>query len=292
LASAAILLTGCSVKKYAINKMGDAIAGVGTSFSSDDDPDLIRAAAPFSLKLVESLIEQSPRHRGLLLAAARGFTQYSFAFVQEDGDELEDRDPAKAQELHGRAARLYLRARDYGMRGLEVKHPGFAGRLKQNPKEAAQEISRAEVPFLYWTAVPWAAALAVSHDMFMLPDIPRFEALIYRALELDEAFDEGGIHVFLIAYEISRMNGGADKIARATEHFKRAMELTKGRQAAPLVTYAENVAVARKDKSGFQAVLNQALRIDVELTPEHRELNVVLQRRARWLLGRTEKLFP
>src|ERR1700676_42270 len=92
---AAMVLSSCSVRKYAINRVGDALAGTGTTFASDDDPELIRSAVPFSLKLVESLLAESPKHEGLLLAASRGFTQYSYAFVLEDADELEDVDHAR-----------------------------------------------------------------------------------------------------------------------------------------------------------------------------------------------------
>src|SRR5579872_5914742 len=123
------LLASCSVKKIAINRVGDALAGTGETFASDDDPELIRAAVPFSLKLIESLLAESPRHEGLLLAAARGFTQYSYAFVQEDADEIEDTDKARAAALRVRAAKLYIRARNYGLRGLDLKHPDFTARL-------------------------------------------------------------------------------------------------------------------------------------------------------------------
>jgi len=80
---------GCSVNKFAINKLGDALANPGTTWAADDDPELIQSAAPFSLKLIESLLESSPRHEGLLLAAASGFTQYSYAFVQQRADFVE-----------------------------------------------------------------------------------------------------------------------------------------------------------------------------------------------------------
>src|SRR5512137_791915 len=117
----AMLSSGCSVKRVAVNKVGDALAGGGTTFASDDDPELVKAAVPFSLKLMESLLNESPRHEGLLLAAASGFTQYAYAFVQEDADEMEDKDLAAAEELRGRARRLYLRAHNYGLRGLDVR---------------------------------------------------------------------------------------------------------------------------------------------------------------------------
>src|SRR6185312_4265430 len=110
--------TGCSIKRMAVNKVGDALASGGTTFSSDDDPELIKAAAPFSLKLMESLLAESPNHKGLLFATASGFTQYSYAFVQQEAEELEERDVAASVAMRNRARRLYLRGRDYGLRGL------------------------------------------------------------------------------------------------------------------------------------------------------------------------------
>jgi predicted anti-sigma-YlaC factor YlaD len=287
-----LLVSGCSVKRYAINQLGNALAGTGSTFAADEDPELVRAAVPFSLKLIESLLAENPRHEGLLLAAARGFTQYAYAFVQEDADELEDTDKVASTAMRARAAKLYLRARNYGLRGLEVKHPGFAERLKANPKDAVKELKKSEVPMMYWTAISWGAALAASHDLMMFPEIPRFEALIDRVIEVDEAYDEGTVHTFLITYEMARLNAKPNRFALAKEHFDRAMELGGGHQAGPLVAYAENVLVAQKNKTEFQTMLRQALRVDINKSPENRELNLAEQRRARWLLSRTEKLFP
>src|SRR5256714_15651859 len=82
----AVLSPGCSVKKFAINKLGDSFANSGATFAADDDPELVGQALPFSLKLVEGLLAESPRHRGLLFAAASGFTQYADVYVQQGAD--------------------------------------------------------------------------------------------------------------------------------------------------------------------------------------------------------------
>src|SRR3989449_11697582 len=95
--------SGCSMKKVAINKLGNALANSGTTFASDDDPELIQSAVPFSLKLMESLLAESPRHRGLLLASSSGFTQYAYAFLQQEADEVVDRDLTQASALRDRA---------------------------------------------------------------------------------------------------------------------------------------------------------------------------------------------
>ena len=64
--------SGCSVRKFAINKLGDSLANSGNTFASDNDPEFVGQAIPFSLKLIEGLLAGSPKHRGLLFAAASG----------------------------------------------------------------------------------------------------------------------------------------------------------------------------------------------------------------------------
>lgn len=287
-----VLAPGCSIKKMAIKRLGDALAESGTTFASDDDPELVKAAVPFSLKLIESLLAESPRHRGLLLAACSGFTQYSFAFVNQEADEKEDSDLAAANALRARAKRLYLRARGYGLRGLEVKHPNFEQLLRKDAKGAVQGATIADVPLLYWTAASWGAAISISKDdPALVSDQPFVEALIDRALELDEDFDRGAIHGFLISYEMARQGAKGDAAQRARKHFDRAMELSKGRLASPLVGLAEAVAVQQQDRAGFESLLKRALAINPEATPESRLQNLVAQRRARWLLSRMDELF-
>jgi hypothetical protein len=117
------------------------------------------------------------------------------------------------------------------------------------------------------------------------------EALIDRALELDESFDHGAIHGFLIAYEMSRQGAAGDPAARARQHFERAMALSGGQEAAPLLAMAESVAVQKQDVQQFDSLLQQALGIHPDAQPETRLVNLVMQRRARWLLSRKSDLF-
>ena len=154
------MLSGCSIRQYALDHVSDALAGGGSAFAVDDDPELVRAAAPFSLKLTESLLAENPRHAGLLLAATRGFTQYAYAFVQQEAEELEDQDLAKATVLQERARRLYRRARDYGLRAMALERPDIARELEQDPRRAAAEFGRADAALLYWTAASWARSSA------------------------------------------------------------------------------------------------------------------------------------
>jgi predicted anti-sigma-YlaC factor YlaD len=288
-----VAASGCSLlRRPFLNQVADAVAGSGTIFASDEDPDLVKAAAPFSLKLMESLLAENPEHQGLLSAAASGFTQYAFAFVQQEADELEARDLAAAEALRARARRLYLRAHTYGLRGLEVNHPGFPNALLVNPRAAVHAATMADVPLLYWTAIAWAAAISLSKDNpELIAQIPAMEAVMDRALELDESYGRGGIHTFLVTYEMSRQGAPGEPAARAREHFERAMALSEGKDAAPLVALAEAVTVKQQSVKEFESLLDRALAINPDATPDTRLRNVIMQRRARWLLSRKADLF-
>jgi predicted anti-sigma-YlaC factor YlaD len=292
LAMLALVHTGCSVKRVAVNQVGNALAGGGTTFSSDDDPELVKAAVPFSLKLMEALLAESPRHEPLLLGAASGFTEYSYAFVQQDAEEMEEKDLAASEAMKTRARNLYLRGRNYGLRGLEVRHNGFEKALRADPKQAVNLATAKDVPLLYWTAVSWAAAISLSKDNpELIGETPIVQAMIDRALDLNEAFNDGAIHTFLITYEMSRPGGTGDPAARSKQHFERAMALTGSKEAGPLVAYAEAVCVQKQDLKQFEALLNQALAINPDAKPDCRLVNLVMQRRAKWLLSRTDQLF-
>jgi predicted anti-sigma-YlaC factor YlaD len=285
-----VLCTGC-IRKFAINKLGDALAGSGTVFASDDDPELIASAAPFSLKLMESLLAETPNHTGLLLAASRGFTQYAFAFVQAHAEEIESDNFDESSQQQARARRLYLRARDYGLRGIETRHRGFREAFGKNSK-AVSQANRADVALLYWTAASWGAAIAISKDRpELIAEQPMVEALIDRAFELDASFESGAIHGFLISYEPSRAGGEGDPYVRSRSHFDQAVRLSGGQLASPYIALAETVAQKIQDRQEFESLLQRALAIDINAKPEWKLENLVMQRRAHWLLSRMDELF-
>jgi len=287
-----VTLGGCvSLKHYAVDRLGDALAADSSGYGSDDDPELVRAAAPFGLKLTESLLAQSPKHTGLLTAAASGFTQYAYAYPQQDADALESRDVEAAFALRMRARRLYLRARDYGLRALETRHAGFTAALDQAPSAAVARLDARDVPALYWTAVAWAASISLGKDSpEALADLPRVDLLVRRVRELDADFDRGALQSFLVSYDMGRP-GARDPAAEARTAFKRSVELSGGGRAGPYVAFAEAVSVRAQDRGEFVSSLEQALAIDPGAKPEWRLENRIMQQRARWLLTQTDQLF-
>jgi len=292
-ACALSVASGCSVREYAARSIGDAMVAGGDVYASDDDIELVGAATPFGLKTMESLLAAAPDHRGLLLAAARGFTQYAYVYVQLPAEDLDARDVARAYAERDRARRLYLRAKDYGLRGLGLEGGEAARLLFVDPAAALAASTAEDVPLLYWTAVAWAAAISLGKDSpALLAGLPAVDALIGRAVALEPDYDHGSLQSFLIGYEMNRPNAAPDAPARARQHFRRAVALSEGQRAAPYVALAESVAAPARDRGEFDALLAEALRIDPAARAEWRLANLVMQRRARWLRAHAKDLFP
>ena len=285
-------LQACAVKQLAISKLGDTLAKSGGVYASDNDIEFVGDALPFTLKTIEGLLAEVPEHEGLLLTAASGFTQYSYVYVDYEALEVELSDPQQAHELKQRAKNLYLRGHSYALRSLELKQEHFITGLRTNPDLTLSAYSSEDVPSLYWFSLSWAAAIATDKsDMEMVADLNLIEPVIRRCFELDESFNRGALHEFMIAYQGGRsvfQGGGADK---ARHHFDRAMALSTNTSISPLVSLAESVSVTEQNREEFETLLNLALSYNVNTHMQTRLANLVAQRRARLLLTRIDSYF-
>jgi predicted anti-sigma-YlaC factor YlaD len=292
LLGAAALSSGCSVSRVAANSMANVLAEDSIVYAADEDIQLVGEATPFALKTMESVLAKVPEHRGLLTGAARGFTQYAYVYVQLPADELEENDVQAAYSQRLRAKRLYLRARDYGLRGLGFDGTDTMRRLREQPKQVLSEAGDESIELLYWTGLSWAAAISLGKDEpALVADLPIVDEIIARAAELDVDFDQGGLHTFLIGYEMARPGASKDAVHLANHHFERALALSSDQRAAPYVAMAESVAVVKQQRGEYVRLLEQALAVDTETNPEWRLANLVMQRRARWLLEHSDTLF-
>ncbi len=291
LVAALAFLPGCSLKRLAVRRVADSLTQGPDVFGTDDDPDLVRDALPFGLKTMESLLETVPRHEGLLLTLCKGYTQYSYAYVQSEGDLLVNSDYARATALHTRAFRLYLRARGFGLRALALRHSGIADSLRLSPERAVTALGRSDLAALYWTAASWGSAIALGKDRpEMLADLPAIRALVNRGLALDERYEDGAFHEAAIVLDaLPPAMGGSPASAR--RHFARAVELSHDRRASPYVTLALSVSVLQQDRAEFRRLLERALAFDPDRDPSQRLATIVLQRKARALLDRQDEFF-
>ena len=284
----------------ALKSTADALSSSGGGFGSEDDPELVRSAAPFGLKTMETLAESLPTHRAIRLSLASGFVQFAYAFVNQDADRLADVNMEQAKLQWLRSRRLYLRGRDYALSALEISHPGFRQALLSGDQAqslaALRRAGKQDVPYLYWVAAGWALAISTAKDdPKLFGDFPLVGEIMGRAFELDENYDEGALHEFYVSYDSSRSEDQGGGPAQAKKHLDAAQKLCGGRKLGSLVSYAEGVLQQQQKKAEFVSLLQQVLAADVYSEDpswkKQRLANVLAQTRARWLLSRLADLF-
>ena len=289
------VMAGCgAIKRSAIKGVADTLAAPDSDvFSRDEDLELVGAAAPFGLKLYESLLDSIPEHVPLLVATCSNFTQYAYAFVQSKAEELEYKDYSEYTRQRERALRMYLRARDYCLRGLEKRFPKLRIALLRDPKAALARAKKEDVPLLYWSAASWGSAISFGIGRPELAgDLHVVRGLAERALDLDPNYANGATHELMISLEsLDEVVGGSE--TRAREHFRRVLALQKDQpQAGPYVSLATGIALKRQNRDEFEQLLKDALAIDPDKHPAVRLPNLAAQRRAQFLLSQIDELFP
>jgi predicted anti-sigma-YlaC factor YlaD len=290
--AATVIAPACSLKTMAVKSVANTLSDTGDVFTRDDDPDLIRDATPFALKLYESLLESVPTHVPLLIATCGSFTQYGYAFLESEADGLDASRRNEATALRERALKHYLRGRGYCLKGIDARFgKGSSQALLQNPETLLKKAQKNDVPLLYWSAASWGAAIALGIDRPDLAvDFPTVRALADRALALDPAWNRGAIHELMISLDsLPEALGGNPE--RAREHFKMAVDIQKGLSPGPYVALATGIAVPAQDRAEFERLLKEALAIDPEKDPSNRLVILVTQRRARVLLDHIDEKF-
>ncbi|MBN2051708.1 MAG: TRAP transporter TatT component family protein [Spirochaetales bacterium] len=320
----------CSLRTLAVDSLADMLAGSGgTVFTGDEDPELVGEALPFALKLYESLLSASPENSELLLTAGTGFISYANVYVHTPADMLPREEYRKQREMRNRAKALYLRGRDYVLRGLEVRHPGFLEALgRKDFEKAFLKFSEEDVPYLYWAAAGWLSAVGFDVlDTELMITVPSAFSLAVEALSLDESWGQGSIHELFISvygsvpeYLLFRpevpeggdtladylkgyygLNLGSGELSveeKGRFHFERALDLAQGEKSSPYLSYALAFARKRVDPETllglpeeYISLLEQALEVDPKASEANVLVNTVNQRKARWLLENLDIYF-
>ena len=282
--------SGC-LKQLALGSVANALSASGNGFGRDDDPELIGDSLPVIIKVMEQLHDSLPKHQELAVALTRATTSYGVAYLAEEADRVEEKDVQAAHKIRLRARHMLLRGRKYGFDALDVSVSGLGAALIANDRDKRAALlaktKKSDVAALYWTAAAWGAAIANGkEDLELVGQLPQVNELAARALKLDESFEQGAIHELYISLAASQNDRKGAK-----DHFDRAVQLSQNKKLSPLVTYAEAVCVDTQDKKEFQRLLNQVLAFDVNSDPDLRLVNILSQRRARWLMSRIADLF-
>lgn len=285
----------CSLQKLALNAAAGALSSPsGTDvFTTDNDPELVGDALPFAIKLYESLLASLPDNEALRLRTGSLYIMYANAFIQTPADMMPKEDETKKDFLLARAKNLYLRGRDMLLVGLEKKNPGLLAQLKERRfKQALAVYTAKDAPALYWAAAGWVAAYALDPlDMKLGITLPQAAALMERVGQVDPKYAPASVDNFYILYYGSIPDYMGGDARKARDFFQKAVAASGGRDTSAFLALAVSVSEKEQNLAEFKSLLQKVLDFDPSSAPENRLVNILNQRKARWLLDHAGDFF-
>lgn len=294
-----LLLPACSIKKMAFNSVADMLAPAPSdkpaegpnpmvALTGESDPELVGDFFPTALKLYEILHLQNPEHEDLAIITGQLYVTYANAFVQGPAERFPPEEFDKQDAAYRRAQVFYMRGRDFAVKALDHRYPGFsadvfglddtarAGRLSKCGKKDAAA--------LYWAGAGLLGAFSLNPlETVYLEKLSGSVAMLEKAAEVDPSFSDGAIWEVLTAFYAAApdsLGGGKDKAHAA---YDKAIDVNGGKNPSTYVTYVRSFCIPTQDGEGFDEYLDKALAIDPESNPDNRLAIILAQRQALWL---------
>jgi len=269
----ALMLGGCMSALT-----GGLTDNLSRAIQNSDDPATVEAGGPAFLLMVDGMIYDDPNNDRLLRAAADIYAAYAVLCVT-DAD---------------RGRRLTEKAVTYALRGLCARRSDACG-LRDLPFEGfahrVDGMDKGDVPAMYALGTAWAAWVqARKEDWNAIAQISRIEKLMQRVILLDETYRDGGAHLYMgiLATLTPQALGGRPQ--EAVFHFKRAKELSGGKNLMVDVAYARQYARMVFDRPLHDELLKDVLKKAPE-QEGYTLLNIQAQREAKQLLEEADDYF-
>jgi hypothetical protein len=257
---------------------GLAAETLSAAILNQNDPKIVSAGLPAYLLMVDGFIIQRPDNVGLLTAGAQLFALYGSRVIDD--------------EAYG--AIVTAKSRRYGERAICLEYPpacNWAGLDYDLFVAELAQVGRRQTDVLYAYAVSWLSHLdATSSDWTAVGELPWVQAAMERLLELDETYDDGGIHVYLGILNALRPPalGGRPDVAQA--HFERSIELSNGTDLSAKVEYARRYARMMFDQDLHDRLLREVIASPAE-APGRTLFNVLAKQDAEELLASSVDYF-
>jgi tetratricopeptide (TPR) repeat protein len=265
-----------------VDSMNPLMMKMRDATNRNTDLEMVREAMPAFLIQMDGFIEASPDNKFLLTSAAEAYMGYAFLFV-EDTDRK-------------RAKKLYFKAKEYSLRSLK-QNKTFAEALSDDDldvyKRSLQTIKKEDVASLYYATNSWLQWLniAAASDSSLLNDLPRIEAMIDRALELDDTFHYGGIHAMLGAFYVATPEMFGGRPDQADFQFKEAFEISESKFLLWHYLYARYYAFAIGDRDLFVNTLEKIIDTPDDILPKETFVNAAVKKKAKMLLSHVDEYF-
>lgn len=267
LLSTTILIVGCA--SMASQKLS---GGLAYAMLNQDDPEIVRAGAPAYLLLIDTLISESPKDTGLLMAGARLYGAYASGLIK---------DPVRTKKLS-------QRARSYADQAFCMSYSEFC--TKQNKpfdefETAFKALTSPDKALLYTYATAWAGWIqGHSDDWNAIADLPKVELLLEKLVAQEPGYERGRAQLYLAVMksQLPANLGGKPETGRI--HFEQAIHFSQGRDLIAKVEFARKYARLVFNQTLHDKLLKEVIAAD-PYQPNLTLSNILAQREAAILLA-------
>ncbi len=260
-------LTSCSSLMTAL------IEPTVDNLQKQTDLDLVCQGAPAYLLMIDSMIASDPTSSNLLLLGAKSYSGYLSAMTE-------------CGYSDARIATVADKARRYGTALLAADLPIAPGDSVDSLNTALQQMTRSDVPSLFWGALAWTTWIQNQHGSpASIADLVKVERIMHRVEELDDTYQQGGVHLFFGAYYAAKppLLGGRPDLSRI--HFQRALAISHRSFLLVQTTYAATYARLTMNRKLYNTLLHEVVAFPLDRAPDNALSNQIAKREAKKLLA-------
>jgi len=219
---AALILQACSI--------GNLPSNLSRSMMNQEDPELVRTAAPAYLLMLDALVATYPDDETFLIPAAKLYGAYAGVF---SNDEAQTR-------------RMANRAKEYAQRALCENEDDLCEALDQQIQDIVLELDdldEDELTLVYTYAAAWASWIqANSSDWDAVAQLPKVKILFNWVLRYAPNYDNGTAQVYMgvLESQLPPSLGGRPDLAKM--HFENAILASNNKHLMAKVLYAQQYA--------------------------------------------------
>mgnify|MGYP000300719529 CR=1 FL=1 len=210
--------------------IGNLPKNLSLSMMNQEDPELVRTAAPAYLLMLDALVATYPEDETFLIPAAKLYGAYAGVFSN---------DPEQTK-------RMAERSKNYAQRALCESEEDLCAALDQQIEDINVELAdldEDELVIVYTYASSWASWIqANSSDWDAIAQLPKVKVLFNWVLKYDPDYDNGTAQIYMgvLESQIPPSLGGRPDLAKA--HFENAIRASDGKNLMAKVLYAQQYA--------------------------------------------------
>lgn len=271
---------GCALRtRVMVDLTTPVVEAMNVAFNKNCDIELMRDSMPFGLYSISGLIDISPKNEEFLINGAHGYFGYAFAFVEDENPE--------------RAKRLYIQARDYGLRAIyKDKYTEVLNTPVKEFDHKINGIRKKDITPLFWTTLSWLSYIRLNlSDVRVFLELPKAEALAARLMDLDETYFFGSPHVIMACYYAAQPELTGGDPVKSKAHFEKAIEMSEGKFLMHHLYYAKFYAVRIQDRELYLRLINHVLEAPDDILPSHCALTGICKAKAKIMLETVDDFF-